>query len=507
MTSIVNVAVGNSEVVKQQQVAGSELKEASFLNACGTKYQNQHMYTKAISLYRRALKCIPNFKKSNFNMGTCLYELANKQDSGDDKIKKAFFKKAIKHYEVVITETEKDLPSLKRDNNAGAAFKDDLNMSRKKMNKHEKILDMYASSLLNVAALQMKFDNLKIAHEIILKILRFNDDGGTDRNSSLIIGEGTIKEAYYSLNSILRRMGKKDYAIKTFKEKMNQEIRNINCRTTEIIDSIDIAMFSADEQTKDNSNKKLSNSANNNLAVICVKWGAKYGVDYLINLYNAVQRNLSIPHNFYCLTDNVNDLGNNDERNKKIIGIELEKGTIWTGWWNKAMLFSERVYTKLHKDTRRILYIDLDTVITGSLDSMVSNYNGLFSILSTNGLDNEGKDFTNGYNSSIMMWHCKLNHSLHQTIYKPLLNYMNVVQHFIYRFDHWLEMNIENADLLQTLYPNTILEYLHDCKDGKLPENGLGCIVNFPLKPKPHEVVMKDSWVAKHWLAGSIRKE
>ena len=102
------------------------------------------------------------------------------------------------------------------------------------------------------------------------------------------------------------------------------------------------------------------------------------------------------------------------------------------------------------------------------------------------------------------MWNCQLNKSLHETIYQPLLCHMNVVQNFIYRFDHWLEMNIENADLLQDLYPNTILEYRHDCKDGKLPEHGLGCIVNFPLKPKPHEVVIKDPWVAKYWLAENV---
>ena len=91
--------------------------------------------------------------------------------------------------------------------------------------------------------------------------------------------------------------------------------------------------------------------------------------------------------------------------------------------------------------------------------------------------------------------------SFHEIIYKPLLLHMASVHKFIYRFDHWLEMVIDKADLLQDLYPHAILEYRHDCKNGHLPQNGLGCIVNFPLKPKPHEVVDSDSWVAKHWVA------
>ena len=39
-------------------------------------------------------------------MGTCLCELGNKQELGYDKIKKAFYKKAIKHYEIVIQQIE-----------------------------------------------------------------------------------------------------------------------------------------------------------------------------------------------------------------------------------------------------------------------------------------------------------------------------------------------------------------------------------------------------------------
>ena len=38
--------------------------------------------------------------------------------------------------------------------------------------------------------------------------------------------------------------------------------------------------------------------------VICMKWGTKYGPEYVNRLYAMVRRHLSGPFNFVCLTDN-----------------------------------------------------------------------------------------------------------------------------------------------------------------------------------------------------------
>jgi len=49
-----------------------------------------------------------------------------------------------------------------------------------------------------------------------------------------------------------------------------------------------------------------------------------------------------------------------------------------------------------------MLYIDLDTVITGSLDELAS-YRGVFALMTTEDIYCEtAKD---GYNSSIIAWH------------------------------------------------------------------------------------------------------
>ena len=38
--------------------------------------------------------------------------------------------------------------------------------------------------------------------------------------------------------------------------------------------------------------------------VICIKWGTKFGPEYVNRLYHMVEKNLSIPHRFVCFTDN-----------------------------------------------------------------------------------------------------------------------------------------------------------------------------------------------------------
>ena len=38
--------------------------------------------------------------------------------------------------------------------------------------------------------------------------------------------------------------------------------------------------------------------------IVCVKWGTKYGPEYVNVLRAMIKRNLSLPHRFICFTDN-----------------------------------------------------------------------------------------------------------------------------------------------------------------------------------------------------------
>ena len=83
-----------------------------------------------------------------------------------------------------------------------------------------------------------------------------------------------------------------------------------------------------------------------------------------------------------------------------------------------------------------------------------------------------------------------------QIIYDTLQKYFQFLQKVIVRFDHFLEMMIQNADFLQTFFPKEILDFNMHCKQDALPE---GCsVVCFPRSPKPHEVDYL--WIKKYWI-------
>jgi len=93
------------------------------------------------------------------------------------------------------------------------------------------------------------------------------------------------------------------------------------------------------------------------LWVCCVKVGDKYGPEYVNRLAAAVQRNLSLQHRMVCATDNSS-------------GVEVDciPAPRLPGWWAKLGLFQERAFGQLDG---RLLYLDLDVLVTGPLDELV----------------------------------------------------------------------------------------------------------------------------------------
>jgi hypothetical protein len=135
-----------------------------------------------------------------------------------------------------------------------------------------------------------------------------------------------------------------------------------------------------------------------------------------------------------------------------------------------------------------MLYIDLDTVITGSLDDLAL-YRGVFATMSTADIWCEtAKD---GFNSSIICWHT----SFGKQIYTCLKEYYQLILKYIARFDHWLEMMIGNPDFVQTVFPSQFCDFSTYCKE-TVPE---GCrMVCFPREPKPHD--LPAPWIEELWI-------
>tara|TARA_B100001093_G_scaffold519689_1_gene609865 strand:+ start:2930 stop:3736 length:807 start_codon:yes stop_codon:yes gene_type:complete len=98
--------------------------------------------------------------------------------------------------------------------------------------------------------------------------------------------------------------------------------------------------------------------------ILCMKWGNKYPAEYVNRLYSMVQRNLSRPFKFICLTENSENLF------EEIVHFPLPSvGPDLLGperGWNKLGVFSEYLYGL----SGTVLCLDLDLIITGPLDDL-----------------------------------------------------------------------------------------------------------------------------------------
>ena len=118
------------------------------------------------------------------------------------------------------------------------------------------------------------------------------------------------------------------------------------------------------------------------LTVYCVYWGDKYPKGYVYALKEMVEKNLTIEHDFVCITT------------EKLPGIQTRLPFVsYSGWWQKIGLFAPTI---THGPS---LYFDLDVVITGNIDYLVEYTNCQFAAPA-----NWARSGHGGIQSSVMAW-------------------------------------------------------------------------------------------------------
>lgn len=220
--------------------------------------------------------------------------------------------------------------------------------------------------------------------------------------------------------------------------------------------------------------------------VVCVKWGNKYDAEYVNRLYRGVQRHLDRRHRFVCFTDDAEGLDD---------GIETERfpdENLHT-WWLKSTIFVAKLLRG------RVLYLDLDTVVVGSLDALFDSHTSrtTITVLGTEHMRQENYR-RNGYNSSVILW----NAPAHAQIYTELVDNFDKISSVVYKFDHWLEMLFgTDLDVIRVGDGELVGEYNPTMNEESCVLSSQTSLVTFPLRPKPHEILSEGEigWIMKEW--------
>lgn len=101
--------------------------------------------------------------------------------------------------------------------------------------------------------------------------------------------------------------------------------------------------------------------------VLCIKWGTRYSAKYVNILHHSVMRNLSFKHRFVCLTDDPKGLSEGI-KTFPLIEMPVPNGH-QNHPWRKLMTFSPQL-SEEYKIRGRVLFLDLDLVITGGLNDL-----------------------------------------------------------------------------------------------------------------------------------------
>jgi len=126
------------------------------------------------------------------------------------------------------------------------------------------------------------------------------------------------------------------------------------------------------------------------ITILCVRFGTSYGREYVERLRNMVNRHLTVPYRFVCLTDDQHPI-------KDVETIYQPNAGYKKGWWHKVHMFDPSLPIR-----GRILYFDLDIVIHKNIDKLTASAGNQFY-----GIQDFNRKFYPSWqhlNSSVMSW-------------------------------------------------------------------------------------------------------
>jgi hypothetical protein len=228
--------------------------------------------------------------------------------------------------------------------------------------------------------------------------------------------------------------------------------------------------------------------------IICLKWGKKYGPEYVNRLYAGVKRNTTQAFRFMCFTDDPQNI------NPEIQIHSLPFSSKLDSWWNKIYLFSRDLPIP-QGDT--IFYIDLDTLITGNIDHIINNRQNKLVAL---------KDFYHGIaksagrvGSGLMSWP----HGMYDHVWKRFISNPKAIikQAHPHGDQWWVERTVPDVRFWQDLFPNEVVSFKIHCRKGLDHHAKIVCYHGRPSIPESATqtntvdkwTIAAQPWVMIHW--------
>lgn len=235
--------------------------------------------------------------------------------------------------------------------------------------------------------------------------------------------------------------------------------------------------------------------------VVCVKWGSEYSDDYVRILKSMVERNTTVPFNFKAFTD------------APIEGIDtypLPQGL--NGWWNKIYLFTKHhAYNNVLSD--RVVYFDLDTVITGNIDFFLNWDEGDFMGIENLGVNNKYEknrnNYRNVFQSGVMAWKRDWAHFIYDIFVDRKEEIMQKIRGDGELLHEIFKQLGTPVHLFQHTWPGKLKSYKYQVYETGLDDET--SIICFHGTPRPHEAIGPDStfpwgvefvanpWVRDYW--------
>ena len=236
--------------------------------------------------------------------------------------------------------------------------------------------------------------------------------------------------------------------------------------------------------------------------IICMKWGDKYGSDYVNKLHNMVSKNLTKKFRFICFTENEKGLNNRIEI-FPLPSIKMPKNKPERGWRKLSILQKD-----LNGLTGTCLFLDLDIVIVDNIDP-IFELSGEFLIA----FDKRKKKSSIG-NSSVFRFEAGAHHDIYENFNNNSSTILSIFRN-------------EQAYLSDMIVKKGIFQYW---PEGWCPSFKYHCVPNFPLNyflspkipmgakiilfhglPEPadaaegksgrwYRYIKKSPWINEHWL-------